>query len=164
MVKVAEFKQAEPRSPVPVAAQAAPAKEPTFTPTAIAAVLAKPPVAPIAIAADEPLETVDRGPTSRASAGRDQPLHSRPRSALRRLAAKPLAPVTSQETLKRAFAQPGAAAPKATPARTSLGCQSSASLPLQAKASDWVVQLGAFDSAALAQNAVGRNSASRVRP
>jgi cell division protein FtsN len=73
-------------------------------------------------------------------------------------AAKPLVPVTPQQTWKRAFAPSGAAAPKAVPARTNwtAGLGKPATKP-----SDWVVQLGAFDSAALAKSQWMKISQSR---
>ncbi|MBO9671474.1 MAG: SPOR domain-containing protein [Sphingobium sp.] len=157
-VKVAEFKQAETKAAPPAVAQAAPAKAPAFTPTAIAAVLAKPPVAPIAITPDEPLETVDRKPASEPAPSALRAAFTPPASAPT-LAVKPLAPATSQ-TLKRAFTQPNVT-PKIAP--THAGSTASLGKPAVAgKASGWVVQLGAFDSAALAKTQWSKLSQSRA--
>jgi len=142
----------------PAVAQAAPAKAPAFTPTAIAAVLAKPPVAPIAITPDEPLETVDRKPASEQAPSPLRAAFTAPTSAPA-LAVKPLAPATPQ-TLKRAFTQPNIT-PKIAP--THAGSTVSLGKPaIAGKASDWVVQLGAFDSAALAKTQWSKLSQSRV--
>lgn len=141
----------------PVAAAPAQAKQPTFTPNAIAAVLAKPPVAPVAITADEPLETVDRTPAqdNAPSAPAIKAAFTPPAAS----APKPLASAVPQQALKRAFAQPSVAA-KSAPAHanwsTGLG------KPATGKASDWVVQLGAFDSAALAKTQWSKLSQARA--
>lgn len=154
---VAEFKPA-----APVVAQAAPTKEPAFTPTAIAAVLSKPPVAPIAITADEPLETVDRKPaqdsvpSAPAIKAAFTPAMA---SAGPAPAAKPFASTAPQQSLKRAFAQP-AAAPKAALAR--VNWTAGIARPATGKASDWVVQLGAFDSAAVAKTQWSKLSQARA--
>jgi Flp pilus assembly protein TadD len=151
--------------PAPIAptkaAEPAPAAKPAFSSAAIAAVLAKPPAASLSMAsvADQ-LETVDRGqpaldtgPAPAPAASLQAPaapsvLKAAFTPAAPTSAAKPLAPVTPQQTWKRAFAPSGAAAPKAVPARANwtAGLGKPATKP-----SDWVVQLGAFDSAALAK-------------
>lgn len=163
--KIAEFKS----QPGDVAA---PAAKPAFSPAAIAAVLAKPPAAPLSMAsAADQLETVDRGqpmldtgpapsPAARLQAPTAQPvLKAAFRPAAATSAAKPLVSATPQETLRRAFAQPGAAAPKATPARTNwaVGIGKPATKP-----SNWVVQLGAFDSPVLARTQWTKISQSRA--
>jgi hypothetical protein len=160
-VKVAEFK--------PVAAEAAAAKEPVLTPAAIAAVLAKPPVAPISLKPAEPLETVDRAPPKLGDGPSPAPAalqqqgpvvpstlkvaFSPATAAAPALAAKPLAPVTPQQTLKRAFTQPSAR----TDWAAGLGKPAT-----KGKASDWVVQLGAFDSPALAKSQWSKLSQTRA--
>ncbi|HEY1125103.1 MAG TPA: SPOR domain-containing protein [Sphingobium sp.] len=145
-VKVAE---ASPAAPVVV--QPVPAKEPAFTPAAIAALLAKPPVAPVAITADEPLETVDRKPA---------PDSAPSAPAIKAAFTQTTVSGSPQQTLKRAFVQP-AAAPKAASARASwaVGIARPAAT---GKASDWVVQLGAFDSAALAKSQWSKLSQTRT--
>jgi Flp pilus assembly protein TadD len=155
----------------PNSGEVAPAAKPAFSSAAIAAVLAKPPAAPLSMAsvADQ-LETVDRGqpaldtgpapaPAARLQApAAPSMLKAAFTPAAPTSAAKPLVPVTPQQTLKRAFAPSGAAAPKAVPARTNwtAGLGKPATKP-----SDWVVQLGAFDSDALAKSQWVKISQSR---
>jgi len=165
--KLAEFK--------PKASQiAAPTAKPAFSSAAIAAVLAKPPVASLSLAsAADQLETVDRGQpaldigpapvaAARLQAPAAQPVLKAAFTPAAKVAptpvAKQLAPVTTQETLKRAFTQSNAAMPKATPARTdwAAGLGKPATKP-----SNWVVQLGAFDSPVLARTQWMKISQSR---
>jgi Flp pilus assembly protein TadD len=152
-VKITEFKP-KPNEAAP------PAAKPAFSSAAIAAVLAKPPAAPLSMAsAAEQLETVDRGqpaldtgpapaPAARLQAPAAQPI----------LKAAFTPAATPRETLKHAFTQPGAAAPMAASARGNwtAGLGKPATKP-----SNWVVQLGAFDSAALAKSQWTKISQSR---
>lgn len=166
-VPVAPAKAAEP-APAPVQA-AAPVAKPAFS-SAIAAVLAKPPAAPLSMAsvADQ-LETVDRGqpaldtgptpvPAARLQTPAAQPLLKAAYTPAATVAAAPAAKPFAPGTLKHTFTQPGAAAPKAASARTNwtAGLGKPATKP-----SDWVVQLGAFDSAALAKSQWTKISHSR---
>jgi Flp pilus assembly protein TadD len=167
-IKVAELKLAEAKPAAPVVIQAAPAKEPVLTPAAIAAVLAKPPVAPVSLKPAEQLETVDRTePTLGSASPVPAALQKQGPVAQSTLkvaftpaavaapspAAKPLAPVTPQQVLKHAFTQPSAH----TDWAVGLGKPAT-----KGKASDWVVQLGAFDSPALAKSQWSKLSQSRA--
>jgi Flp pilus assembly protein TadD len=181
-VQVAEFAPAAPSAPVKIAEfkpklskVAAPVAKPAFSSAAIAAVLAKPPAAPLSMASvAEQLETVDRGqpaldtgpapaPAARLRAPAAQPVLKAAFIPTTAVAPAPavtqVAPVTPQETLKRAFIQPGATAPKATPAHGDwmAGLGKPATRP-----SNWVVQLGAFDSPVLARTQWVKISQSRA--
>lgn len=166
----AEASPTEEAKPAPTAvAMAAPADKPAFAPNALAAVLAKPPVAPISVTADEPLEQAEprRAAPESVPAPSAAPAVARtaePTAAVVKAAfstsaspaTKPT-PVPLQATLKTAFAQK----PSQGPARDAKFVSRLGAPVAEGKASDWVVQLGAFDSDALARNQWSRLSQSR---
>ncbi len=153
----------------PVAAPATDAK-PAFAPDALAAILAKPPVGPISLTSAEPLEQAEP-----RRAVPDAPAFA-PAPAVAQ------APATTASAVKVAFSTakaPAAPVAKAMPAplQATLDTAFAAQKPAQGptrkfvsrlgapvadgKASDWVVQLGAFDSDALARNQWTKLSQSR---
>lgn len=154
----------------------APVAQPAFAPEALAAVLAKAPVAPQAVASSlEPVEIPEANAAPAATPAAMPAIQREPSAApdaLKVAFAQPApapkalpaaAPVAkaAPASVKAAFAQPApVVAPAAKPAHRAAWTAGLGAPASDGKASDWVIQLGAFDSDALARGQWRRLTAS----